>query len=349
MTIDPEVARMATAGALVAAVALPAGLVARALRPGGEPLLPRWKAFPVPWSGFEVTVAVLVVLFVVPPVLLQVLNESGFYQLVYGDDFPPPAAKDLDPERRAEAATLRMLWAGVLALPLQLAVLALARYFLYPTWRPRANGSTAGKIALAVLAWGTLTPVVLVLNVVVNTIAQNLGLPPEEHSLAKLGGRPLRDQVLLVLQACVGAPLCEEIIVRGVMLWWCVGRMKFPGAGVSPITNSRPWIIMFVAAALAAQSGKWQPVAWAGVLAAGLGFLWQFTHTGTRRARGVYATAAFFALMHSTWPNPIPLFVLGIGLGWLAVRTNGLLVPVLVHAMFNAVSAIFVLRGALPA
>jgi membrane protease YdiL (CAAX protease family) len=59
----------------------------------------------------------------------------------------------------------------------------------------------------------------------------------------------------------------------------------------------------------------------------------------------VYATAAFFALLHPVWPNPIPLFALGLGLGYLAVRTNGLLVPVLVHGLFNAVSVVFVLRG----
>jgi membrane protease YdiL (CAAX protease family) len=49
--------------------------------------------------------------------------------------------------------------------------------------------------------------------------------------------------------------------------------------------------------------------------------------------------------MHTTWPNPVPLFVLGLGLGWLAVRTNGVLVPILVHALFNAVSAVFLLPG----
>ena len=40
------------------------------------------------------------------------------------------------------------------------------------------------------------------------------------------------------------------------------------------------------------------------------------------------------------------LFVLGLGLGWLAVWTRGLLVPVLVHGLFNGVSVLFVLRGA---
>ena len=63
--------------------------------------------------------------------------------------------------------------------------------------------------------------------------------------------------------------------------------------------------------------------------------------------RALYVSAAFFALVHSAvWPTPIPLFFLGLGLGWLAVRTRGIFVPVIVHGLFNAVSAVYVLRGA---
>ncbi len=346
MSIDlSEVARMVTSIALVAAVALPAGLIATALRPKGEPFLHKWKPLPVPWNGFGVTGAFLVVSFIVPIVMLEVLNESGFYQLVYGDDFPHAKATEIDPEHKAESATLRMLWASILALPISLGALALTRYSLYPKWRPNTSGSVAGKVGLAVLAWAVLTPVVLLLNAIVNVVSQQLDVPPETHSLAKLGGRPLRDQILLALEACIGAPLREEIIIRGVLLWWCVGRMKLPGVGVLPVTTCRPWIVMTAATLFTATSGTWQPVVFACVLVVGLGVLWRFTRTGARRARAVYATAAFFALMHSVWPNPIPLFVLGLGLAWLAVRTNGLLVPLLVHALFNAVSVVFVLRS----
>ena len=92
--------------------------------------------------------------------------------------------------------------------------------------------------------------------------------------------------------------------------------------------------------------GKWAaPLVFAVVLAVGLAVVWRVVGTGARRARAVYATAAMFALIHSAWPTPIPLFALGLALGWLAVRTNGILVPVVVHGLFNAVSAVFILRG----
>ena len=55
-------------------------------------------------------------------------------------------------------------------------------------------------------------------------------------------------------------------------------------------------------------------------------------------ARAVFSSATVFALVHAhVWPSPVPLFVLGLVLGWLALRTGGLLAPVALHALFNAV------------
>ncbi len=57
----------------------------------------------------------------------------------------------------------------------------------------------------------------------------------------------------------------------------------------------------------------------------------------------IWGSAMLFALGHvEKWPTPIPLFVLGLGLGWLAYRTQSLLAPIVVHGLFNAV-ACFVL------
>lgn len=340
-----ETARMVTSGLLVAAVAVPVGLIARAVRPKSEPLLPRWKPWRVPWTGWEIFFAFLLVQ-VLPSLLLPALDTSGFYQAVYGPDFPAIGTKDLSEDRLKEVGMLRALWANVFALPLQLGLLVVLVRALHPKWKSQVvgQGSLAGKLSLAVLAWLVLTPIVLVFNTVVNEIAKELGAPPESHPLTKLGGHPAVDQVLFVVEACIGAPIREEGLVRGLVLAWCIGRTKMLDGGKT-LSGARPLFVMAVAAVFAVASGKAGAIAFAALLMGGLGLLWRFKHTGARRARAVYATAAFFALMHPTWPNPIPLFVLALGLGWLAVRTNGLLVPVLVHALFNAVSAIFVLRG----
>jgi membrane protease YdiL (CAAX protease family) len=111
--------------------------------------------------------------------------------------------------------------------------------------------------------------------------------------------------------------------------------------------NVRPFLVMAMGVIFAASSGKIGPVVFAGVLALGLVVLWFGVRRGKQHIRAIYASAALFGLVHwSVWPSPIPLFALGLGLGWIAVRSRGVLVPIIVHGLFNAVSAVYVLRGA---
>jgi membrane protease YdiL (CAAX protease family) len=341
---------MTTSGLLVALVVVVVGFVARALQLRGEPFLPRWKPWPVPWSGFEVVVAFLMVSYVFPIVALQLLASSNFYQHIYGPDFPVPGEENAGPARFREARTLRMLWANLFAVPLALGALWVGVKSLYPKWKPVlvGTGSLAGKVALAGAAWLALAPTVLVFNAIVNAVAEQFDVTPDTHSLTKLANHPLLDQVLFAFEACVGAPIREELVFRGVLLAWCLGRIRIPGAGPTPFTDARPALVMSAVVALAVflGNGHTGPPVFAGLLVVGFALVWWFVRVGGRRIRAVYATAALFAIIHSSvWPNPIPLFVLGLGLGWLAVRTNGILVPVLVHGMFNAVSVVFVLRG----
>jgi membrane protease YdiL (CAAX protease family) len=55
----------------------------------------------------------------------------------------------------------------------------------------------------------------------------------------------------------------------------------------------------------------------------------------------IYGSAMLFAVFHSSvWPTPIPLFVLGLGLGWLAFRTQSLVSSITVHVLFNTVACL---------
>jgi membrane protease YdiL (CAAX protease family) len=75
----------------------------------------------------------------------------------------------------------------------------------------------------------------------------------------------------------------------------------------------------------------------------------ELVHRGTNKpvqAPAVFATALLFGATHSfAWPTPIALFVLGLGLGYLAVRTRSLVAPVVVHCLFNAVSFVILIEG----
>jgi membrane protease YdiL (CAAX protease family) len=60
----------------------------------------------------------------------------------------------------------------------------------------------------------------------------------------------------------------------------------------------------------------------------------------------IYGSAMLFAVAHG-WPQSIPLFLLGLGLGWLAYRTQSLIGCMVCHALFNAVACLVLYWGAL--
>lgn len=354
-----EAARMLTAGGTVAAVAVPVGVLVWFAR-GRTRLLPAWKPWRTPWGAFEAVVAFLVLSVVVPDIVLLGLSRTNFFQQVYGENFPAAPVGRM-PAVEASAAVVgapvavathdtldvagivRRLWAMSLALPLQLALCFVACRTLYPMWRaPRPSGT---EVPLGVAAWLVLAPVVLAFNFLVNVIFTLVDVPPESHQLTKLGGRSALDSALFLFQASAAAPLIEEIVFRGVILSWILGGRKPKPAPDVP-TAYRPWAVIVAAVLFSLLPGRPGPVIFAGLLAVGLVVALRVFHSKRRTIGAVYASAAFFATVHSSvWPSPVPLFLFGLGLGWLAVRTRGVIVPAIVHGLFNAVSAVYVLRG----
>jgi membrane protease YdiL (CAAX protease family) len=60
----------------------------------------------------------------------------------------------------------------------------------------------------------------------------------------------------------------------------------------------------------------------------------------------VFGSAMLFAMSHAHWPDPIPLLFFGVGIGWLAYRTQSLIGPMVCHALFNAVACVALYWGA---
>lgn len=330
-----DTARLAVSGAIVAAVAAPVGILAREIvRARREHLFPPVKPWRVPWGGFELILVFF--LAAVPDVLrgMQVLDSAS----------------------------------GVLALPVQLLILFLVWKSLYPAWSPFREDATgtsepprsrpwmllgagARVVTVAVAAWALLAPFVLALNMVVTQLFAAFEIQTESHPLTKMGGGVLWERALFLAQVCVAAPLIEEILFRGLLLPWTIGGREWKTGGIHAQrivpAFTRPLFVMLVAVFYASLGRKAGPIVFAGALVLGMILLWFTVQKHKRHVRAVYATAALFALVHSgVWPSPIPLFVLGLGLGWLAVRTRGVLAPAIVHGLFNAVSAFYVLRSA---
>ena len=329
MPADPwsDAARMAGCFAAVAAGAVPVGLACRSLARRRPP--PSLRPRRVTYSGFDLAAGLFLVMMVAPVLVAAAVDQSGLLGRVYGRDQPVDAA-------------VRGLWVGLIAAPVQLGLLfAGYRYHVRPRPAPTRR-SPAAAVATGVGWWLVLTPPVLLVHGGVNLVFELLGFAAEEHPLTRLGAdRPAADRLMFVIQAGVVAPLLEEILFRGVLLGWLVAGNQRP-------SEQRVWTMLIVTlfvAPVTRPENPWSPVLFAALLTGG----WALLRTRVRKRRtlgGVYASAALFAAIHSSvWPTPIPLFVLGLGLGWVAVRTNSVLAPAVVHGLFNTVSVLFVLGG----
>jgi membrane protease YdiL (CAAX protease family) len=338
-----EAARMVACGLIVAAgAATVAGLAWVLAVRVRQPLCPPWKPWRVPWTGFEFLF--LFPFAVLGPMALAdpLLAGSGFYRAVYGPDAP------------AEVwGPVRPLWAGLFFLPALLGTGLALRRALDPGWKvpgvPSASQLSV-RTVLAVFGWLAIHPLTVMVHFGVGVAFLALGWAQDEHPLVKLfrTPRPVVDQLLLPIQACVVAPLTEELLFRGLLLPWLLGRRRRVSVilGVAVLLAGGLSFLQRVRAEGGDASLMMGPVGFALVLAGGWAVLSHSLRRKRRTAGAVYASAVLFAAVHSgVWPSPVPLFVLGLGLGYLAVRTRGILVPVIVHGLFNAVSAVYVLTS----
>jgi membrane protease YdiL (CAAX protease family) len=350
-----DLANLLISTAFVAAPGLLVGVFAwRIVKRDRKQLFLPPQPYRVPWTGFEVLVSFLIVFILIPEIIASAIAQTG---AIPNASIQSSKSGDLSEaqKRAAEIASIVVtLWARVLALPLQLTIFLVACRVLYPQVWFKTRPSLSAQIFVAIVAWAVLTVLVHSTNILANIILKGLDSQREAHPLEKLGGQPFLESVLFLIQACVATPIVEELIFRGVILGWAIGgRKPIPIPDVPD--RIRPWLIMLAALAFASLSVNGLVPVYSGrqgapifvlLLMVGLAAI-QFWFKGKRRIlSGVYSSAALFAAVHSSiWPSPIPLFLLGLGLGWLVVRTRSILVPIIVHGLFNAISTVAVLRG----
>ena len=329
---------------LVAIVAVPVGVAAAvwSVR-SGQALIPSWKR-PGRLPRFGLTAEAFDFLYIVcffaiyagllPALVLigqKALEMAGFFELLYGLAAALPDGRP-DP-------LVRRMWGMAVAAPAVLALWLVYRRSIGSG--PLAVGRVVRDVAVGVAVWVVTTPVVFAVHLVANVVAVNLGIPPDQHELSRLGtGESPTDQVFFALAVCLITPLVEEVMFRGLLVGWAQGR------------RYRPWILLILAGCLPllATSRSAAPIGFIAILAAGL-FALRFVRRlplrfPVRTVASIYATAALFAAAHSAvWPTPVPLFVLGLALGCLAARTNGVTACIVLHGLFNAVSFVYLLRG----
>jgi membrane protease YdiL (CAAX protease family) len=340
--------RMLQAGGYVAAVVVPVavacGWIARS-RLGS--VCPRWRTPPFVWPGLAIFAWFLADQFA--PLFIPLVDWAGFYNAVYPTGFPSPPADAAPGDATAVRRTLQAIWLSLGSVPSLLfaAIMVRSLVFRRPVPWAKEVQQLPRTVALGTLGWATFGVLAVALHVGLVFLFDALGWPITEHPLARMG--PNGDGyggLLLTLSACVVAPLREEFLFRGLLVPWAGGRWF------------RPWSLLCAAAVMALLLGlkadgtfHSPAVAFVLVLAVGayaiqrLGPRWP--KFPARTALAVWSSSALFAAAHSSvWPTPIPLFVLALGLGYLAARTRSWAASAVTHILFNAVSTVWVfLRG----
>jgi membrane protease YdiL (CAAX protease family) len=286
-----------------------------------------------------------------PGVGSLIVTETGLGAAVFGPETIAEARAEDAP--RSSVARVRVaLLAGALALPLQLLSVPLLLHLLSGT-RPYQFGLTSHRLGrnalLGLLGWMLLTPPVLGINwLVTEAFAELSRESVDEHGFARLSQNETVkafELAMMVFMATVAAPLYEELLFRGVLLSWLerneagsVVVMALAGAASVPLQQSK-W--------QAVGQGEWTVLAPAlFVLAMAPAYAWVRRKQRTPAGTALYASSLLFAMFHhSVWPSPIPLFVLALGLGWLAQRTRSLVGPMVLHGLFNGVACVQMLMG----
>jgi membrane protease YdiL (CAAX protease family) len=327
-------------------------------------LPPRRNPF-LPCSGLEVAAVLLLTELVWAGLLVGPLAQAGL--ATWQDAIDSSSAQEHGevgdklgkansdaPEEAGKGQLSRArvgLWTSVFCFPLNVATLLLLPRLLSDT-QPFQLGLTTYRLGrsvfLAVLGWILLTPLVLWLNVLVHQLYVRIaGGEPALHSLTMLSrSNPAWwELALVVFAAMVAAPIWEELLFRGLLQrwfsqrWWggalaCGLAVAWALVNKSPLILSacsvQDWHVLGVAL---------QPAGFVLLLTPGLlvGSLFRRPYAG----RAIYGTAVLFAIRHcESWPDPVALFVLALGLGWLADRTRSLVGPIVLHSLFNGVACV---------
>jgi membrane protease YdiL (CAAX protease family) len=314
----------------------------------------------VPWTAFEVFAAFLLAIFFWPQAVYQLLDLFHFFSRLYGPDFTEALKGPANTEAAKLAFARVALWLEDLSFPLTALTIPVLFWTISET-HPYQLGLTthrAGRNVLAgFLAWVTLTPFVYaVLNLATWCFGELLHVSPEEHPFTKLGQSGLSplEWFLLVVSVLAAAPVKEELLFRGVIQPWLVRR---PWGGAAAMVAALvvalvPLVgrVFQKTAATPAQEGaepitvlqQLAPVLFVLVLVPPFLLVWRWSRTPV--APAVYGTSLLWAMMHAPiWPTPVPLFLLGLGLGYLAYRTQSLVAPLTLHALFNGVACVMLL------
>lgn len=305
------------------------------------------------WTGAETLAAFIVVLMVLPEAVRLLVKETrllGWACQLLG----------LQPHPDSLKGDFLLVWTGVIVFPFQLLFLwflsAMGPSRVTVPYRSTAR-NPVDDLWRGWIAWLFLGVCVDLLNLIVTLSYSRLtGLPEETHELVKVARQvpyPL-EWSLILLAATICAPIIEELLFRGILLRWL---LHAPGRSLIVLGLALCLALLLRSDHLMDAMGKKDWMQFAHqlepacfvllVLPVLIGTLKMAGDAGrVSPAPAILGSSILFAILHATsWPNPVPLFFLALGLGWLTWRTGSVVPSIVVHVLFNAVACVQIVLG----
>jgi membrane protease YdiL (CAAX protease family) len=276
------------------------------------PILPYEPRRPVPWSGFWTLLPIAFVLLVLYGAISKLLVDGK-------------------PEEPDVSASIENLASGsLLQLALAGAYLAVAAGTSGAKWSdlglPNSLRQFVHDVRIGVIAWlAALAPVYVTQFALVMIFGQ-----PEGHPLINMLESDTSSLLFLAafLAAVVVAPLCEEVLFRLLLQGWLE---KWEDSELGWRTPVGPPVLLVDEQGEAFRTETvpleepYPPAS--GPI--GLPFGWL----------PIMLSSLLFALAHFGYgPDPIPLFLLALILGYVYQRTHRIVPCMVTHALFNGMS-----------
>lgn len=319
-------------------------------------LLPPAREMAVPWSGLELIVVIIIVMVLWPSLMQALVVNTPLGEAIYGEEVIQAIKDERKTEEKPQNLRVGLL-SSLLAFPLQIvSVVLLLR---------QASGTRMHQLGLTDEAWQRnvvigaiafvlVTPLTLAIFNVVEMLTSTL-FPgsAKEHLLQQLvKSNVLSDAelILVVVRPVIVAAILEELLFRGVLQSWLAKR-SWGGdvaMGLALLCalpqKSEHWDSLLYGDDWAKRAEILMPVAF--VLCMLPVFVWIRERQVTPVPSALFGVSLLFGMVHTfAWPSPVPLFVLGLSLGYLRARTQSLVGPIVLHALFNTVGCLMLLIG----
>lgn len=323
----------------------------------GQPLVAYTPRRNIPWHGGGVILAILGWMFI------RAIGAEVYVQFD-----PPTAAQSTEIQTETseeqpvgeeevssavpEITSLQILFDAVFSLLAVVAICMMMKLAVNATWEDLGFcfDFTWSDVRLGMLAGMALIPPLLLLQMAL------VQLIPSEHQIVKLFEQQPSGTTMAIMffSAVIVAPLSEEFFIRVILQGWLEKRSSEHQTAWQRLTNP-PEPPIQMPEPSNTDEAQLAHTADPGIATSDEQACSNADSELAEPLHGWYATlpilfsSSCFAVMHFGYgPDPIPIFLLALALGFLYQRTHRLIASITLHALLNGTS-LFLLWASLDA